>query len=110
MLAGLSPGEYVTPVGRKVDLHPDGRLTVVDSGYLAGSTATLKDAIAYVAANTGFSLGEAVHMATANPGRFVGAPGVIRVGAPADLVRFRWEQGFSTLAIEDSIVQGQSWQ
>jgi N-acetylglucosamine-6-phosphate deacetylase len=110
MLAGLSPGEYVTPVGRKVDLHPDGRLTVVDSGYLAGSTATLKDAIAYVAANTGFSLGDAVHMATANPGRFVGAPGVLRVGAPADLVRFRWEQGFSTLAIEDAIVQGQSWQ
>jgi N-acetylglucosamine-6-phosphate deacetylase len=95
----------VTPVGRKVDLHPDGRLTVVDSGYLAGSTATLKDAIAYVPANTGFSLGDAVHMATTNPGRFAGVPGVLRIGAPADLVRFRWEPGFSSIAIEDVIVQ-----
>jgi N-acetylglucosamine-6-phosphate deacetylase len=110
MLAGLPPGVYMTPVGRKVDLHQDGRITVVDSGYLAGSSATLKDAIAYVAANTGFSLGDAVHMATANPARFAGVSGVLRVGAPANLVRFRWEQGFSTLAIEDAIVQGQSWQ
>jgi N-acetylglucosamine-6-phosphate deacetylase len=107
MLAGLPPGEYMTPVGNNVVLHPDGRLTVVDSGYLAGSTATLKDAIAYVAANTGFNLGDAVHMATANPGRFAGVAGVLRVGAPADLVRFRWEQGFSTLAIEDVILRGE---
>ena len=109
MLAGLSPGEYVTPVGGKVDLHPDGRLNVAGSGYLAGATAALKDAIAYVTANTGFSLGDAMHMATANPGSFAGARGVLRVGAPADLIRFHWEHGFSTLAIEDVIVQGKSW-
>ena len=110
MLAGLSPGEYATPVGGKVDLHPDGRLNVAGSGYLAGATASLKDAIAYVVANTGFSLGDAVTMATANPGRFAGACGVLRVGSPADLIRFRWEPGFSTLIIEDVLVRGQSWQ
>jgi len=109
MLAGLPPGEYLTPVGGKVDLHPDGRLNVAGSGYLAGATSTLKDAIAYVANNTGFSLGEAVLMATANPGRFAGERGALNAGAPADLIRFRWEQGCSTLAIEDVVVQGQSW-
>jgi N-acetylglucosamine-6-phosphate deacetylase len=110
MLAGLPPGEHVTPVGGKVNLHPDGRLNVAGSDYLAGATATLKDAIAYVAANTGFSLGDAVTMATANPGRFVRARGALRVGSPADLIRFRWEPGFSTLAIKDVLVRGQSRQ
>ena len=106
MLAGLRPGTYETPVGGKVDLHPDGRLTLAGSDYLAGATAPLKDAIAYVAADTGFSLGDAVQMATANPGHFAGARGVLRVGEPADLIRFRWEPGSSTLAIEDVILKG----
>jgi len=109
MLAGLPAGKYVTPVGGKVELHPDGRLNLTESGYLAGATAPLKDAIAYVAANTGFTLGEAVLMATANPGRFTNARGVLRVGASADLIKFRWEQGYSTLAIESAIVLGRSW-
>jgi N-acetylglucosamine-6-phosphate deacetylase len=109
MPAGLPPGKYMTPVGGKVELRPDGRLNVAESGYLAGATATLKDAIAYVAANTGFSLGEALQMATANPGRFTTARGVLRVGASADLIRFRWEQGDSTLAVESAVVLGRSW-
>jgi N-acetylglucosamine-6-phosphate deacetylase len=108
--AGLPPGEYMTPLGGRVDLHPNGRLNVADSGYLAGATATLKDDIAFVAANTGFSIGDAVQMATANPGRFVGARGVLRVGASADLIRFHWEQGSCTLTIKDAIVQGKNWQ
>ena len=109
-LAGLPPGQYVTPVGGRVDLHADGRLNVAGSSYLAGATAKLKDAIAYVAANTSFSLGESIQMATANPGLFAGSRGILRVGAAADLVRFRWEQGFSTLVLEDVLVQGQTWQ
>ena len=109
MLAGLPPGEYVTPVGGKVYLHPDGRLNVTGTDYLAGATATLKDAIAYVANNTGFSLGDATLMATVNPGRFAGERGLLRVGAPADLLLFRWEQGCPTLAIEDVLVQGENW-
>jgi N-acetylglucosamine-6-phosphate deacetylase len=109
-LAGLPHGEYVTAVGGKVDLHPDGRLNVRGSGYLAGATATLKDSVAYVPAHTGFSLGDAVSMATANPGRFAGGRGILRVGGVADLIRFRWEPGFSTLAIEDVVVAGKSLQ
>lgn len=109
-LAGLPPGQYVTPVGGRVDLNADGRLNLAGTSYLAGATAHLKDAIAFVAANTGFRLGEAVEMATANPGLFAGTRGVLRVGAAADLVRFRWEQGFSTLVLEDVFVEGQAWQ
>lgn len=108
-LAGLPPGEYDAPVGGKVELHADGRLNIAGTGFLAGATAVLKDAIAYVAENTGFGLGDAVQMATENPGRFVGRRGVISVGARADLIRFRWEVGSSSLLIEDVIVRGQSY-
>lgn len=110
MLAGLPPGKYESPVGGKVDLHPDGRLNVAGSSYLAGATATLADAVAYVTANTSFPLGDAVQMATANPGRFAGGRGVLHVGAPADLIRFHWKPGCRTLKIEDVIVQGEIWQ
>jgi N-acetylglucosamine-6-phosphate deacetylase len=109
-LAGLPPGRYVTPVGGKVDFNADGRLNVAGTSYLAGATANFKDAIAYVAANTGFSLGEAIQMATANPGLFAATRGILRVGEAADLVRFRWEQDFSTLVLEDVLVEGQTWQ
>jgi N-acetylglucosamine-6-phosphate deacetylase len=107
---GLPPGEYAAPLGGRVTLRADGRLNVTGSDYLAGATATLKDGIAFVAAHTGFSLGDALQMATANPGRFAGARGELCVGASADLMRFHWEQGSSTLTIEDVIVQGKNWQ
>ena len=108
-LAGLAPGRYATPVGGNVDLHADGQLNVAGTVYLAGATTTLNGSIAYVATNTGFGLGDAVQMATANPGRFAGARGVLRIGAPADLIRFRWSQGPSNLEVESVIVQGKCW-
>jgi N-acetylglucosamine-6-phosphate deacetylase len=106
-LAGLPPGLYKTPVGGTVELHADGRLHIADSGFLAGATATLKDAVAFVTSNTDLGLSDAVRMATKNPGRFVGGRGVLSAGAPADLVCFRWEEGGSSLVIEDVIVKGQ---
>jgi N-acetylglucosamine-6-phosphate deacetylase len=106
MLAGLHAGIYETPVGGRVELHADGRLNVVGTGFLAGATAPVMEAIAFVVANTGFSLGDAVCMATANPGRFVGGRGVLRVGAPADVIRFRWEEGATSLKLEDVALRG----
>jgi N-acetylglucosamine-6-phosphate deacetylase len=105
-LAGLPPGDYDTPVGGRVELHTDGRLNVAGTGFLAGATAALKDAVAFVASHTGFGLGDAVQMATNNPGRFVGGRGVLSVGASADLIRFSREEGSSSLTIEDVIVKG----
>ena len=106
MLAGLPAGTYNTPVGGAVELHIGGRLNVAGTKYLAGATATLADAIAYVASQTEFTLGDAVQMATENPGRFLDNRGTLRVGADADLIRFHWEQGSSTLQIEKTIVLG----
>ena len=108
-LAGNPPGSYQTPVGGKVELLADGRLNLAGTDLLAGAACTLKDAVAFVASNTDLGLGNSVRMATENPGRFVGRRGAIRVGNPADLIRFRWEEGSNSLAIEEVIVQGQRW-
>jgi N-acetylglucosamine-6-phosphate deacetylase len=109
MLAGMVPGEYETTVGGKVELHADGLLNMAGTNFLAGATATLKDAVAYVVAHTGFSLGDAIRMATECPGRFLrGSSGTLSVGASADLIRFSWREGDSTLTIEDAVVCGRN--
>jgi cytosine/adenosine deaminase-related metal-dependent hydrolase len=45
-------------------------------------------------------------MATENPGRVAGGLGVLRVGGPADLVRFTLEGGGTGLRIETVMVNG----
>lgn len=103
-LGGLPPGLYETPVGGLVELTADGRLGLPGTRFLAGSVVPLKDAVARVA-NTHLSLSDALRLATENPARFVGRTGRVEVGAEADLIQFRWEQG-SGIEIESIMLQG----
>jgi N-acetylglucosamine-6-phosphate deacetylase len=104
-IAGFPSGRYSASVGDSVDLDADGRLRISGTEYLAGATSPLKNCVARVASCADFSLGDAIRMATANPGRLADR-GVLAPGKPADLIRFRWEHGASTLHIEAVIVQG----
>jgi N-acetylglucosamine-6-phosphate deacetylase len=88
-LAGMPAGTYITPVGGRVELHPDGRLCVFGSELLAGSTASLTQCIGHVVRMTKMPLSDALAMATANPGRYVRGRGQLATGSRADLVRFR---------------------
>jgi N-acetylglucosamine-6-phosphate deacetylase len=90
-----------------VVVEADGSIRLRDSGLLAGSGIALKDAVARSVMLGGCSLGEAVAMATRNPGRFVKGRGLIEVGASADLIRFRWAGGDRSLAIADVLIQGE---
>jgi N-acetylglucosamine-6-phosphate deacetylase len=108
-LAGLPPGTYDAPIGGEVELHSDGRLSLMGTEYLAGAALPLKDGIARAMALAGISLGESIQMATANPGRFAGGAGVMQPGMPADLVRFIIEGGGSGLRIERVLVKGKEW-
>jgi N-acetylglucosamine-6-phosphate deacetylase len=89
-LGGMPPGEYETSVGGKVESSAEGRISIVGTRTLAGAALPLKAGIATVARLPGFSLRDAILMATENPGRFTGGRGVLRAGADADLVQFRW--------------------
>jgi N-acetylglucosamine-6-phosphate deacetylase len=52
------------------------------------------------------TLTAALRLATANPGRFVGGRGLLRPGAPADLITFAWKPGDRTLGIRTVVANG----
>ncbi|MBP2479172.1 N-acetylglucosamine-6-phosphate deacetylase [Crossiella equi] len=108
-LAGLPPGTYTTPVGGQVELTASGRLGKAGTPFLAGAARCLADGVAEVVALTGIGLAEALRLATENPARLLppgtGAPrGVLRPGAAADLVRFRWAPGDHHLTFDKELV------
>jgi N-acetylglucosamine-6-phosphate deacetylase len=105
-LAGMPAGFYVTAVGGKVELTADGRVGIPGTPTLAGAALPLKAGIANVARLATFSLHEAILMATANPGRFVGGRGELRVGADADLVQFKWHPARTEIEIATAFVRG----
>ena len=106
-VAGMAPGCYDTAVGGRVELHANGRLSLAGTEFLAGAALPLKDGVARAVAMTGVSLGDAVSMATKNPGRFVGDRGVLRVGARCDVVRFSIEDGGRGMLIDSVFVAGE---
>jgi N-acetylglucosamine-6-phosphate deacetylase len=52
------------------------------------------------------TLSTALRLASANPGRFAGGRGVLRPGAPADLITFAWQPGDTTLDVRTVLVAG----
>lgn len=109
-LAGMPPGLYDTPVGGRVELRNDGRLNMPDTGFLAGATLPLKDGLARAISQMGLSVADSITMATANPGRFASGAGVLRVGAPADLIRFTLDHDTMTLKLHTVVAKGRLWQ
>jgi len=105
-LGGMPPGRYRTPLGGEVELSPDGRLSYPGSPFLAGASRPLADGVATAITMADLTLAAALRLATANPGRFTGGRGVLRPGAPADLITFAWQPGDSTLAIRTVVANG----
>jgi N-acetylglucosamine-6-phosphate deacetylase len=103
-LAGMPAGSYITPVGGRVELHPDGRLCVFGTELLAGSTASVAQCISHVVRMTKMPLSDALAMVTVNPGRYAKGRGQLAIGSRADLVRFRC---IDELLIEDVWLAGE---
>ena len=103
-LAGMPAGEYLTPVGGRVELRTDGRLCVFGSELLAGATASLAQGVGNLVRITGLLLHEALAMATVNPGKFVPGRGQLNPGSRADVLRFRWQD---EILIEDVWLAGE---
>jgi N-acetylglucosamine-6-phosphate deacetylase len=105
-LGGLPPGRYRTPVGGEVELSETGRLSYSGTPFLAGASRSLADGVATAISMAGLTLATALRLATANPGRFAGGRGVLRTGAPADLIVFAWQPGDTTLDVRTVLVAG----
>jgi N-acetylglucosamine-6-phosphate deacetylase len=105
--AGLAPGLYDQSIGGRVELTADGRLHVPGTPFLAGAGRPLRQDVALAIGMAGISLADGLSLAAVNPGRFVGGRGVLAVGAPADLIRFRWAPGDRDLALDTVLVLGE---
>lgn len=108
-LAGMPPGVYDQPIGGRVELGTDGRLSVAGTPYLAGASRPLREDVALAIRMADLSLADAMRLATVNPGRFVGNRGHLAVGEAADLILFDWEQGAASLDIRETYVAGQKF-
>ena len=105
-LGGMPPGRYRTPVGGEVELSDTGRLSYVGTPFLAGASRSLADGVAIAVSMADLTLSTALRLASANPGRFAGGRGVLRPGAPADLITFAWQPGDTTLDVRTVLVAG----
>jgi N-acetylglucosamine-6-phosphate deacetylase len=108
-VAGLPPGRYKTPVGGNVELHENGRLSLAGTEFLAGAALPIKDGILRAVSCGGISLADGLKMATANPGRFVGDVGILRPGAPADLIQFTVYRESNKFNVERIWLKGIEW-
>jgi N-acetylglucosamine-6-phosphate deacetylase len=92
-IGGMPPGRYQASIGGAVSLSVDGRLSPNDGSgeYLAGAALPMFSGVATLVHHAGLALGDALTLATRNPGRWVGGRGVLAPGQRADLVRFEFD-------------------
>ncbi|MHB1651770.1 MAG: N-acetylglucosamine-6-phosphate deacetylase [Desulfitobacteriaceae bacterium] len=114
-LAGLSPGRYTDNHNGEVILEESGLLHLEHtSDILAGSAITLNIDVQNIV-NFGIStLGEAINMASLHPAELFDIAGTgigtLRIGGPADLMVYKWEQGDreGKLTILETVACGQT--
>jgi N-acetylglucosamine-6-phosphate deacetylase len=106
---GLPPGIYDQPIGGRVEVGSDGRLSVLGTPYLAGASRPLREDVALAIRMADLTLAEGLELATINPGRFVGNRSRFAVGEAADLIVFNWQQDAASLTIRETYVAGEKW-
>jgi N-acetylglucosamine-6-phosphate deacetylase len=97
-LARMTPGVYDTPVGGKVELREDGRLSVLGTPYLAGSASSLKDGVENAVRHAGVSLADACRMASLTPAALLGLP------QPRGFTIFRWDEANALATIHGVVI------
>jgi N-acetylglucosamine-6-phosphate deacetylase len=109
MPAGCQPGDYT--LGEvAVKLHPQGMVTLRESGRLAGSALRLDRGIDVLMRLGGLSLRDALTTATRNParvGRVAGRQRGLAAGERADVVEFDFDSASRSISIRRTWLAGQ---
>jgi N-acetylglucosamine-6-phosphate deacetylase len=108
-LAGMPSGIYEAPVGGRVELHADGRLSMAGTAFLAGAALPLKDDVAWLLRKKLCTLLDAVRMASLNPAALLNLPAPYAQNAPARLTAFQLDETFSTLIILSAVCGESAW-
>ncbi|MEC9244047.1 N-acetylglucosamine-6-phosphate deacetylase [Nitratireductor rhodophyticola] len=106
-LAGMEPGIYRQPIGGDVEVRADGRVGIAGTPYLAGAGLPLIENVAIAMRMAGLSLAQALRLAAANPGAFVDGRGVMKLDAPADLIRFSIDGKTGYFELKTTLVHGE---
>ena len=106
-LAGQPPGAYQF-LGNAVELTPDGKVRLGETGYLAGSALDLAAAVANVARFAGLGVPDAVDMAARRPAMLLRRSdlGSVVPGNTADLALARWSPGDARMRVVQTVVAG----
>jgi N-acetylglucosamine-6-phosphate deacetylase len=107
-LGGFAPGVYKWGA-LDVEVFEDGHLGLAGTQTLAGAAHLLDWDLPCFIEATGSSIAQAVRLCTLNPARLLGLEehlGMLRPGAPANLVLFRYIPGDRRLRIEEVIRLG----
>jgi N-acetylglucosamine-6-phosphate deacetylase len=105
---GQPPGAYRMG-DLDVEVHPNGRISLAGTPFLAGAGHLLDWDIAHFVRFTGCDLAAAVRLCTVNPARLLGLPephGTLAAGAPAHLTLFRYTDGDDRCRIEKTVRGG----
>ncbi len=109
MPAGCEPGRYW--LGEvEVELHGDDSVTLVGQSRLAGSSLRMNRGVGNLTRLGGIGLGDAIVMATKNPGRVCridGRQGGLEAGERGDVVEFEFEEETGRVEVERVWVDGE---
>lgn len=109
-IAGLPPGIYGKDSGLgRSEVHPNGKISLAGTPYLAGAGRFLDMGIPNMVAVTDASLSDAIDMASINPAHLLGVDdrvGSVEAGKEASLTLFRWQEGQDKLDVVATVVKG----
>lgn len=106
--AGQPAGRYRSAIGGEVEVSEDGRVSVADTPFLAGSGSCLLDIVLGFRDFTGMPIADAVVMSCLNPARLLGMDNHLAVGQPADFILLEPDRTTSKRVVRDIIFNGES--
>lgn len=108
-LAGMTPGVYETSIGGRVELHPEGRLSLPGTEMLAGAALPLKEDVGWLLRQKLCSLPDALRMASLNPAALLEMPQAYAEGSPSRLIQFRLNETTGSLTIVSAVCGDSIW-
>ena len=106
--AGLPEGRYNSSIGGDVEVSSDGRISMANTPYLAGSGSSLLDILCGFSDFTDLPIKYAALMSCQNPAKLLEIDNNLSVGSSADFILLKKMKNQKKLIVKDIIYKGRS--